>query len=89
MVKKYIYAITSSKVRKLGGRNQTASIYEVKNNTPKFIAETKWNTTSYQGEKNEVYTKLKNLKKVSKKEYDKNDGLYYNGKDKTKIFKIE
>lgn len=87
--KKYIYNISNSKVnRTYGGRKETAKIYRVKNNKPIYVGETSWNTSGYKGEESEVYTKLKNEKEVSKKDFEKDKGYYRPNNSKVEIFKV-
>ncbi len=84
MAKSILYSVKSIKPQRNGGSKVRLSIYELKKNKPEYVGETEFNTASYKGEESEVYTKLKDSKIISQKEFDSNDG-YYDSKSKTKV----
>ncbi len=46
-MKTFTFNIVRSSQSLNGGRNQTAAVYAVKNNTPIFLLEEKWNTVAH------------------------------------------
>lgn len=56
-MKTFIYT-TVSKKRSMGGQNVVATVYEIVKNEPFVVAEVKWNTSSYKGDKSCIMNHL-------------------------------
>ena len=87
-MKKFIFKVETHSInRTYGGSNQTATVYQVKNNNLIYLGITrKWNTSSYMGAVGEVHKWLlannyitKKARDIQQADYEtKNDYYHYN-----------
>jgi hypothetical protein len=78
-MKRFYYIITESKPqRTYGGAKKTAQIYTIKKGVLEYCGAAKWHTSSYMGEKSEVFQKLMALGYIPKK-YEKSSVCAWRG----------
>jgi len=83
-MKTFIFTITKSTHRRMGGANQTTAIYRIKHNQPVHVADCRWCTAGYKGPEHEVLSALCAAGEIPKKL----DGYYDRFADKFADYKI-
>ena len=74
-MKTFIYKIREG--RSTYGVNYFVSVYEVENNEPKFLFETKYNSGSYKGHEHQVFGSLHDKGFVSDEIFNKSSNIGY------------
>lgn len=83
-MKTFIFTIITSTKRKMGGCNERAAIYRIKNNQPIRVADCQWCTAGYKGAESEVLTALCTVGEIPAKL----DGYYDRFSAEFKNYKI-